>query len=48
MTIACDTGQSWSFAFTNGHFQTAAIKGIEANIVGAGDENRTRVLSFGI
>ena len=43
---ACNTGQCRSLADTHGYFQNVEIKAFEALFLGAGDENRTRVLSL--
>lgn len=44
---ACDEGQWRCFLVAAGHFQIDTVKGIWSKIVGAGNENRTRVLNLG-
>jgi hypothetical protein len=46
-SIKINVFNCWSFMATSGHIQTVAVKGFSTNSLGAGDENRTRVLSLG-
>ena len=44
---ACNTGQWWYVTDSTGQSKAPANIGFSAKILGAGDGNRTRVLSLG-